>query len=103
MAGTQVNLYEAKTNLSSLVERASKGEEIIIAKAGKPMAVLSPITTPELPAESDEPKIYRTFGNNVLGITFLTDDWEDDIPLEYFQDEGEENPFGAVTNEVASK
>lgn len=40
---TQVNLYQAKTQLSSLVERASKGEEIIIAKAGKPMAVLSPL------------------------------------------------------------
>ena len=36
----QVNLYEAKTQLSSLVERAAKGEEIVIAKAGKPMARL---------------------------------------------------------------
>lgn len=34
------NLYEAKTELSSLVERAAKGEEIIIAKNGKPMARL---------------------------------------------------------------
>ena len=41
MAGTQVNLYEAKTKLSSLVERAAKGEEIVIAKAGKPMARLT--------------------------------------------------------------
>ena len=41
MAVTQVNLYEAKTQLSSLVERAAKGEEIVIAKAGKPMARLS--------------------------------------------------------------
>ena len=38
MASIQVNLYEAKTQLSSLVERAAKGEEILIAKAGKPMA-----------------------------------------------------------------
>lgn len=37
---TQVNLYEAKTQLSSLVERASAGEEIIIAKAGRPRARL---------------------------------------------------------------
>jgi prevent-host-death family protein len=36
----QVNLYEAKTNLSELVERAAAGEEIIIAKAGKPRARL---------------------------------------------------------------
>lgn len=35
-----VNMHEAKTQLSRLVERASKGEEIIIAKAGKPMARL---------------------------------------------------------------
>ena len=43
MASTQVDLYEAKTQLSSLVERAAKGEEIIIAKAGKPVARLIPI------------------------------------------------------------
>jgi prevent-host-death family protein len=36
----KVNLYEAKTNLSELVERAAAGEEVIIAKAGKPRARL---------------------------------------------------------------
>jgi len=35
-----VNLYEAKTQLSSLVERAARGEEIVIAKNGTPMARL---------------------------------------------------------------
>jgi prevent-host-death family protein len=35
-----INLYEAKTNLSKLVERAAAGEEIIIAKAGRPLARL---------------------------------------------------------------
>ena len=35
-----LNLYDAKTQLSSLVERAAAGEEIIIAKNGKPMAKL---------------------------------------------------------------
>jgi prevent-host-death family protein len=39
----KVNLYEAKTNLSELVERAASGEEIVIAKAGKPRARLVPI------------------------------------------------------------
>lgn len=38
-----VNLYEAKTQLSSLVEEAAAGKEIIIAKNGKPMAKLVPI------------------------------------------------------------
>ena len=36
----QVNLYEAKTDLSALVEEAAGGEEIIIAKNGKPRAKL---------------------------------------------------------------
>ncbi|MEO6024563.1 MAG: type II toxin-antitoxin system Phd/YefM family antitoxin [Burkholderiales bacterium] len=35
-----VNIHHAKTHLSKLVEQASQGEEIIIAKAGKPMAKL---------------------------------------------------------------
>ena len=36
----QVNLYEAKTHLSSLVEEAAAGEEVVIAKNGKPCARL---------------------------------------------------------------
>jgi prevent-host-death family protein len=38
-----VTLYEAKTHLSALVERAARGEEIVIAKSGKPKAVLVPL------------------------------------------------------------
>ena len=38
------NIQEAKTHLSRLVEQAAAGEEIIIAKAGKPMAKLVPYT-----------------------------------------------------------
>jgi len=38
------NLYEAKSALSQLVERAASGEEIVIAKAGKPMAKLVPVS-----------------------------------------------------------
>jgi prevent-host-death family protein len=41
-----VNLYEAKTNLSGLVERVAEGEEIVIAKAGVPKARLVPIIGP---------------------------------------------------------
>ena len=39
---TMKNIQEAKTHLSRLVEQAAAGEEIIIAKAGKPMAKLVP-------------------------------------------------------------
>lgn len=40
---TKVNIHEAKTQLSKLLQRVMNGERIIIAKAGKPIAVLSPI------------------------------------------------------------
>ena len=39
----QVNMHEAKTNLSRLVDRVADGVEIVIAKAGKPVAKLVPI------------------------------------------------------------
>lgn len=42
----QVNLYEAKTQLSKLVDAAAAGEEVIIARAGKPMARLSALERP---------------------------------------------------------
>jgi prevent-host-death family protein len=41
MAAT-VNIHEAKTHLSRLLERVSKGEEIVIARAGRPVARLVP-------------------------------------------------------------
>lgn len=43
---TQINLYEAKTHLSELVERAANGEEIVIAKAGTPRARLVAVREP---------------------------------------------------------
>jgi prevent-host-death family protein len=43
---TTVNIHEAKTHLSRLVDEVAAGAEIIIAKAGKPMARLSPISAP---------------------------------------------------------
>lgn len=39
----QINIHEAKTQLSRLIERSLSGEEFIIAKAGKPVARLTPI------------------------------------------------------------
>ena len=46
---TMVNIHEAKTHLSRLLVRVSVGEEIVIAKAGKPVARLVPID--ERPAQ----------------------------------------------------
>jgi prevent-host-death family protein len=44
---TVVNTHQAKTHLSQLIERAMAGERIVIAKAGKPKVVLSPIPSSE--------------------------------------------------------
>ena len=43
----QINIHHAKTHLSKLVEEVALGEEIIIAKAGKPIAKLVPIDKPK--------------------------------------------------------
>ena len=43
-----VNIHEAKTHLSRLVDQAAKGQEFIIAKAGKPMVRVVPLAA--LPA-----------------------------------------------------
>jgi prevent-host-death family protein len=59
----QVNLYEAKTNLSQLVEDAAAGEEIVIAKNGKAKARLVAVAVPE-----GKPKT-RAFGQ---WATYLT-------------------------------
>jgi prevent-host-death family protein len=45
-----VNIHEAKTHLSRLIESAIQGEPIVIAKAGKPLVKLSAIDTPETTA-----------------------------------------------------
>jgi prevent-host-death family protein len=83
MASTQVNLYEAKTQLSSLVERAAKGEEIVIAKAGKPMARLTPMLAADKTAAP-----LRKFGQNLLGITYIADDFDAPLPEDVLQDFG---------------
>lgn len=83
MNGT-INLYEAKTHLSKLVDRAAAGEEIIIAKAGKPKAKLVPY---------EAPRKRRIGGQNLLGMTYMADDWDGPLPPEiqkYFDGESDD-------------
>ena len=54
----QVNLYEAKTGLSGLVDEAAAGEDIVIAKNGKPRAVLVSIDRARTPVKNRK----REFG-----------------------------------------
>jgi prevent-host-death family protein len=79
-----VNLYDAKTHLSKLVDRAAAGEEIVIAKAGKPKARLVPY---------EPPRKKRVFGQNLLGITYIADDFDAPLPpaiQKYFDGEGDD-------------
>ena len=85
--GDTINLYEAKTHLSELVERAAAGEEIVIAKAGKPKAKLVPY---------EAPRQKRVFGQNLLGMTYMAPDWDDPLPPEiqrYFDGESDPEDF----------
>ena len=67
---TKVNVHDAKTQLSKLLQRVMNGEKIIIAKAGKPVAILSPIE--KAPAQ-------RTPGNDA-GKLFIAPDFDDPLP-----------------------
>jgi prevent-host-death family protein len=44
-----INIHDAKTHLSRLIEQAVKGESFIIAKAGKPLVTVTAITPPAFP------------------------------------------------------
>lgn len=77
---TMVNLYEAKTHLSALVDRAAAGEEFVIAKAGKPMARLTLIP----PAKAT----LRKPGRNLLGITYMAEDFDATLPENVLTDFG---------------
>ena len=67
-----VSLYEAKTHLSQLVDRAAGGEEIVISKNGVPMARLAPI------AFSGE----RRKPAGALGLISIAEDFDAPLPEE---------------------
>ncbi len=54
----QYNVYEARTHFSRLVERAATGEEIVIARAGEPLAKLVPYR--------DEPRLSGTVSAQII-------------------------------------
>ena len=66
----QVNIHEAKTHLSQLLTRAALGEDIVIAKSGKPVVRLVPI---------EEPRQDRTLGEDE-GLYVVPDDFNDPLP-----------------------
>ncbi len=68
----EVNIHEAKTHLSRLLERVAMGEEVVIAKAGKPVAKLVPL---------DEQPRMRVLGS-AKGEFTVPDDFNDPLPKE---------------------
>ena len=80
----QVNIYEAKTRLSELVEQARRGETIIIAKAGTPMARLVPL--------HGEPRRCIRFGL-MKGEIEIANDFDAPLPEDVLADfEGGRQP-----------
>jgi prevent-host-death family protein len=66
--GRQVNLCEAKTQLSRLVDEAANGDVIIIAKDGKPMAKLGPISA----SDRKQPRRLGQLAEHAKGVTAKT-------------------------------
>ena len=72
----QVNMDEAKLKLTELGELAWRGEEVIIAKAGKPFLRLTPYGSPELDEHEDEQPKRRPLGL-LRGQIWIAPDFDD--------------------------
>ncbi len=70
-----INIHEAKTHLSRLIEKAAKGEAFIIAKAGKPMVKVTSL-------QADDPKRRMGFMKGQISVpkdfdTMMSDEIEE--------------------------
>lgn len=76
-----INVHEAKTHLSRLLDRAAAGEEIVIGRAGKPIARLMPLDRPQ-----------RVFGA-MIGELWIGDDFDDpdDDLVDLFEGRGDDH------------
>lgn len=67
-AAAQFNIHEAKTNLSRIIERVEHGEEIVISRAGHPVAKVVPL----------EGQVRRSGRGSLRGQLLLAPDWDSD-------------------------
>ena len=82
-----INLYDAKTSLSRLVEEAAAGEEIVICKAGKPKARLV-----ALPPQRRQPRVPGLW----KGKIWMSDDFDEPLPddlLDLFHEGRPDDPL----------
>ncbi len=70
MKRKSVNIHEAKTHFSKLLKPVLKGEEVIIARAGQPIARLSPL----------QPKRGKRVPGSAKGTFTMTDDFDAPLP-----------------------
>jgi len=66
VAQTQFNIHDAKTNLSRIIERVERGEEIIISRAGTPVAKVVPLAR----------AVNRTGRGSLRGQLVMAPDWD---------------------------
>ncbi|MGH2652823.1 MAG: type II toxin-antitoxin system Phd/YefM family antitoxin [Actinomycetota bacterium] len=67
---TTVNIHEAKTHFSKLVDRVLQGEEVVIAKAGRPVARLVPLP----------PRVPRRTPGSARGLIEIGPDFDEPLP-----------------------
>jgi len=67
-AAEQFNIHDAKTNLSRIIERVEHGEEIIISRAGRPVARVIPLAG----------RVKRSGRGSLRGKLILAPDWDSD-------------------------
>lgn len=72
----QVNIHEAKTNLSQLLKQVNEGQEIIIARAGKPVARLVAYA----------PKPDQRVAGSAKGRLTVAEDFNDPLPENILED-----------------
>jgi prevent-host-death family protein len=62
----QYNIHEAKTQLSRIIERVEHGEEVIISRAGKPVAKVVPL----------DRTVHRSGRGSLAGQLMMAEDWD---------------------------
>ena len=82
----QVNIHEAKTHFSKILEEVERGEEVVIARAGTPVAKVIPI----------EPEPPRRKLGQLKGQIWISDDFDDPLPW----DEWLSNPDDPLNQEM---
>ncbi len=81
-AASQFDIHDAETDLSGIIDRVEHGEEIVITRAGTPVAKVVPLTR----------RVTRTGRGSLAGALVMAEDWDSDEV-----DDAIADGFGATT------